>query len=164
MTKITRAGKIITIELPAEFDAQNVAAALEHQQWMRLKGGTIVLARPEPEPQLTDHERLICGSTAPIYPIPDGKRPVPVQRVQPVPDRESHDPSCLVQHIGAGFRDISYERCYAKMVSVGFVLMRSPKGEDNKHWEIWYLPGMFFLTGELKGEKDRQKLVKWLFN
>jgi len=164
MTTVARKGKTIILEFPEEFDAQNVAAALEHQQWMRLKGGNIVLAREEPEPKMTDHERLVNGSSAPIYPIPDGKNPAPVQRSPAVPDRETHDPSCFVQHIGAGLRDTAYARSYARMVSVGFILLRSPRGLDNKYWEVWYLPGMFFLKGELAGEKDRQKLVRWLFN
>lgn len=161
MTKLTMVGKTLHLEAENETDASHVHAALSHGQWVRMAKGTIQIADVGPEPLLTDHERLIAGATAPCFPIPDGKNPTHAQRAKA---RDGDLDNCYVQHIGAGIRDSTYERMYKRMVSVGFILLRSAKGPDNKHWEIWYLPGLWFLTGELKGEKDRQKIVRWLFH
>lgn len=161
MTKLTMVGKTLHLEAENETDASHVHAALSHGQWVRMAKGTIQIADVGPEPQLTDHERLINGSCAPCFPVPDDKEVRPVQRAK---GNEGDLESCYVQHIGAGCRDRTYEQLYKRMVSVGFILLRSAKGTDNKHWEIWYLPGLWALTGELKGEKDRKKLVRWLFD
>lgn len=161
MTKLTMTKRTISLECENETDAAHVHAALTSKQWVRMVNGGIQIADMGPEPQMSDHERLIAGSCAPCFPIPDGKTPVPVQRTK-APEHERYLPECYVQHIGAGFRKEFYAKAFKLMVSIGFVVLRSPKGPDGKHWEIWYLYGMSALTGPLKGA-DRQTLVKWLY-
>jgi hypothetical protein len=39
------------------------------------------------------------------------------------------------------------------MSAIGFQQMRSPRGEDGKYWEVWYLPGAWAAEGQLKGKK-----------
>ncbi len=161
MAKVTRTKNVITLELDGEFEAQHMEVALKHRQWVSIRDSAVRIARSEPEPTVSDHDRLLGGGVAPIYPVVEGKQPVPVQMASH-PEYAWHDPSCIVQHIGAGGG--GYVNCYHRIVSVGFVLLRSPRGAEDRYWEMWYLPGMWALEGELKGEKDRQKLVRWLFD
>lgn len=161
MPRMTRTAKTITIELDSEIDAQHVQAALDSRQWVRMKDGNVVIARPDPEPTMSEHDRLVAGSAAPCFPPNDNARMT--LRMPAEPGKESWSPGCYVKHLGAYQRENHYERWYKLMISIGFSLLRSPRGPDNKIWEVWYLPGMFALEGQLKGA-DRQTLVKWLFH
>jgi len=160
-------GTTITIEADDETSAAHVMAALTTRQWIRMSNGGIQIADAQEEPKASDHNRLINGSVVSCFPIPDGKTAAPIQKAACDSDKEKYMPSCYVQHIGAGIRDGDYGRVYNLMISVGFNLLRSPKGPDGKHWEIWYLPGLWSLTGQLKDiskDKDaKEKLVKWLY-
>ena len=66
-------------------------------------------------------------------------------------DRKNSDnPSYFVQHI-TGYGG-EYNRRKDRMEAVGFECLRSRRGDDGKYWEIWYLPGAWAATGELKGK------------
>ena len=64
-------------------------------------------------------------------------------------DFQSQSASIMIQSLGA--YDPSKERWRreaAKLTSYGFVCMRSPRGEDGKYWEAWYLPSLYSAKGE----------------
>lgn len=42
-----------------------------------------------------------------------------------------------------------------KLTGFGFECLRSRRGSDGGYWEIWYLPGLWSASGELKDEVDR---------
>lgn len=160
-TKITCEKRTITLTFDDDFEVAQVHAALMHRQWVRLKGDTVQLADVEPEPKCSDHERLIAGAVAPCF-AQSERKPSPAQ-VQ-ADTGEWYSQGCYVQHIGAYMRERDYGRLYSLMVSVGFVLLRSPRGtDDNRYWEIWYLPSIALLKGPLE-KADRKTLVKWLFD
>jgi len=76
-------------------------------------------------------------------------------------DSEFHDPSIYVQHI-AGYHG-DYRKSANLMESVGFECLRSRRGKDGKYWEMWYLPGAWAATGDLK-DKTTDEIRQFLFN
>ena len=48
----------------------------------------------------------------------------------------------------------NYVREAEKLKSYGFVQLRSKRGEDGDYWEIWYLPGVWHVKGDLKRVVD----------
>ena len=46
----------------------------------------------------------------------------------------------------------------AALLSWGFEIMRSPRGEDGRYWEVFYLPGVWKLQGDMKGRNLTQTL------
>lgn len=160
MTTVSMAKKDILLHTDSEFSASHTMNALTTGQWVRVVKGGIQIADIGPDPKMSDHERLIAGAVAPCFTIPDGVKTSVVQRMPP---KDGEPDNCYVQHIGAGIPNRNYERLYNMMVSVGFILLRSPKSAEGEHWEIWYLPGLWALNEPLKGA-DRRKLVAWLFD
>lgn len=69
------------------------------------------------------------------------------------------DPSFFVQSI-YGYSD-NYEKKAKMLEEVGFECLRSRRGKDGKYWEIWYLPGIWRLKGELKGKKT-EDVIRFL--
>lgn len=83
--------------------------------------------------------------------------------------------SFYVQSITGYDGQVVYEERARRLHSAGFIRLRSShvKGEDKgKYWEIWYLPGLWHLRGELKrtieGLKSQaeklDRVREWLFS
>jgi hypothetical protein len=56
---------------------------------------------------------------------------------------------------GYNYSKENYERESKKLLSYGFIQMRSKRGNDGKFWEFWYLSGLWAVKGELKDVVDR---------
>jgi hypothetical protein len=111
---------------------------------------------------MSDYDRIVAGAAEPFYRIPDGKTQIKYKQ-QDI-DKDVYSPSCYVQHIGAGHgKYYNYAKLYERMKSVGFDILRSPRGKDDKIWEIWYLPGTWALEGELN-KNDKKQLIQWLID
>lgn len=54
---------------------------------------------------------------------------------------------------GYGCDQLEQTRRVALIRDVGFEQMRSPRGEDGKYWEVWYLAGAWAAQGRLKNAK-----------
>lgn len=158
--RLSRNQRVLSLTAEDDFAADQLHAALAHGQWVRLVHGGVQLADVHTEPTYTDHERLIQGAAAPCFPPADTTRPVQTATIEP--NHENGSPSCYVQHIGAYQKERDYAKLYQRMRSVGFNLLRSPRGPDGKMWEVWYLPGLWALNEPLKGA-SRRALVDWLF-
>lgn len=158
--KITRDGKTITIECPDTGAADHLEVALNHRQWIQFDGRGVRLAQTDEEPKVSDIDLLAAGRVSPCF-RPGGEPHMTVDK------RDRCDEqfwSCYVQHIGARFcrpYDQPYQVYFQRMVTAGFVLLRSPRDAENKYWEIWYLPGAWHLNGALKNI-TRKELTKWL--
>lgn len=44
------------------------------------------------------------------------------------------------------------------LLAWGFEIMRSPRGTDGRYWEVFYLPGVWKLQGDMKGKNLTQTL------
>ncbi|MFA6404725.1 MAG: hypothetical protein WCW03_01880 [Candidatus Paceibacterota bacterium] len=74
-------------------------------------------------------------------------------------------PSISIQHLcGYHYSEEGYQRNARTLESFGFECMRSRRGDDGRYWEIWYLPGLWAVEGELKkmvGKiRDRQNALE----
>lgn len=81
-------------------------------------------------------------------PVRDGGCPVNLK------DISEFGIGIYVQHLqGYGCEPEALKRKIDYMNSIGFACMRSPRGEDGKYWEAWYLPGDWAAQGEMKDQK-----------
>ena len=76
-----------------------------------------------------------------------------------------HFPSIIIQHLcGYGYTEKRYKQTAATLEDYGFACLRSRNGRDGKHWEVWFLPGLFMAEGELKvaihGKKTDETKMK----
>jgi hypothetical protein len=86
------------------------------------------------------------------------------------PDTRHDSPSFMVKHLcGYHYTHKGYLRNAQILESYGFVCMRSPRGNDGRFWETWYLPGAWAAKGKLKrmvenkqheGDKKQDHAVK----
>lgn len=51
---------------------------------------------------------------------------------------------------GYAYTPENYKFQSKKLISYGFIQMRSMRGSDGKYWEQWYLPGTWHADGDLK--------------
>jgi len=56
---------------------------------------------------------------------------------------------------GYDYTPENYIRESEKLLSYGFIQVRSKRGEDGGFWEMWYLPGVWCAKGDLKEVVDR---------
>lgn len=162
---VERDGKVITLTFGSLSDAEHVEVALTNRQWMQVVGRNVRLAREDEEPKMSDYDLLIAGHNAPIFRAKTpGTDPVQTLVTGNLAAACTDDKmwSCYVQHIGADSPH-GYEKCFKWMAEAGFTLLRSPRGADGKHWEVWYCPGSWALNDGLKG-CTRRELVKWLYD
>jgi len=62
---------------------------------------------------------------------------------------------------GYGVHETEMKRRVDAMNAAGFECMRSPRGQDGKYWEVWYLPGPWSAKGPIEGMK-MQDILEWL--
>lgn len=63
------------------------------------------------------------------------------------------EPSISIQHLcGYNYTPLNYKVEAEKFTRWGFHCLRSKRGDDGRFWEIWYLPGFWCATEELKDE------------
>jgi len=64
-------------------------------------------------------------------------------------------PSILIQSLcGYNFTPERYQKTAERLESFGFIQMRSRRGNDGRHWEVWYLPGLWASDGDLRDAID----------
>lgn len=68
-----------------------------------------------------------------------------------------------VHHITCYSGESVYEERAEKLTEAGFVRLRSEKGDDDKYWEVWYLPYLSHAKGPCKDMKE-QEIVRWLMH
>ena len=146
----------ITLKGTEEEIAALEKALLVGNSWVRrLPDNTIVEHSAYLTPQLTDDDDIKNHfQKVKSYFIDDSVKRL--NRKKKDKDCEHPDPSIYVQHI-AGYRD-DYRKSADLMESVGFECLRSRRGKDGKYWEVWYLPGMWFAKGQLKGKKTEDMI------
>jgi hypothetical protein len=71
--------------------------------------------------------------------------------------------SFYVQSIGGYGGEEQYNRNAPLFKQAGFIRLRSEKDEEGKHWEIWYLPGVWKAEGPLEG-KSYKEIKEWVFS
>jgi hypothetical protein len=55
---------------------------------------------------------------------------------------------------GYNYTQENYAQESEKLLSYGFIQTRSKRGEDGHYWELWYLPGVWCVKGDLKEVVD----------
>lgn len=80
-----------------------------------------------------------------------------------------HFPSFFLTGVGAGAKDLDEAR--GQVQCAGFEYMRSRRGEDNKFWEVWYLPGLYQADNKFKEALDEvpqsaklETAITWIIN
>ncbi len=86
-------------------------------------------------------------------------------------ERKGYSPSIHINYLcGYDWTELRYEAEGNKLRLFGFEIMRSPRGNDGRYWESWFLPGLWAAKGQFReaierspAEKDeRQKLDRAL--
>lgn len=168
-------GKLV-IENCSNEMADAIKAAILGVRWFAVDGSGAVVtadrmsALPDPvaEPfwgESWQHSKQCGDSVAAYETVEIGNRP------------DGYcSPHLTIQHLlGYGYDREDYRREALKLQSWGFHCMRSRRGNDGKYWEIWYLPGYFAATGDLRlfinaqrgtpakpDHKITEKVVDWL--
>lgn len=62
---------------------------------------------------------------------------------------------------GYGSDKAELERRVALMTEAGFSPMRSPRGEDGRYWEVWFLGGAYAAKGPVKGA-TLHEVLRWI--
>jgi hypothetical protein len=71
--------------------------------------------------------------------------------------------SLYVEHVcGYDYTPENYARAAARLSDLGLSCMRSPRGEDGRYWEHWFLPGLWAGKGQLEGCKSLEKAINVL--
>ena len=172
--KIEQNKNTITITFNDEFSASNLADAMTRKQWVNFKGEGNILKLGE-EPVLTDLDHIFNNTTCQNF-----QPNCELKQVSKEPDSERN--TFDVEHSAIYIQSISgysgnYEYKAKLLLGIGFEVLRSIKtpftystyvnGKLEKVtrqqcWEIWYLPGSWSATGELKG-KTNKEIVKWVW-
>jgi hypothetical protein len=135
---------------PAELDA--LQAALLGACWVKGEGGRLTrhdVHAPLPDP-IAD----------PFF--AEGWQGRDQSFLSPYKVREigepSWSPSLKISHLcGYGYTVEGYKREATKLERWGFSCMRSRRGHDGRHWEIWYLPFLEAAKSELKEAIEKAK-------
>ncbi len=118
------------------------------QYWMTVTDGKIVFSPArEPLPRPVEDEEM----------LPFWRRHKECQAVmhELVFDHEERNslPSFMIKHLcGHNYTPENYRLNAEILEGYGFVCMRSPRGEDGRFWEMWYLPGTWAAKGDLAVE------------
>lgn len=123
------------------------------QHWMTVRDGQLVFSptrEPLPSP-IEDTEML------PFWRRHDERQGLLKEMVFD-PEERYDSPSFMVKHLcGYHYTPESYQTNAKLLESYGFVCMRSPRGNDGRFWETWYLPGAWAAKGELKRMVDKKQ-------
>jgi hypothetical protein len=67
-----------------------------------------------------------------------------------------YSPHFTIQSLcGYDYTPDNYTREAEKLVSYGFIQVRSQRNQDGGYWELWYLPGIWCAKGDLKAVVDK---------
>lgn len=128
-------------------EVEVVQGSLHGCQWIRVIQGrveNIPVWKPPPLPAEDADLR-------PFWPQPKTGRPlVQNELFDPQELKQLFSCSISIQALcGYFFTPENYKIQSEKLVDWGFICLRSPRGEDGRYWEIWYLPGLWCTKGAL---------------
>lgn len=73
---------------------------------------------------------------------------------------KNSSPSIYIAHLcGYNYTPENYRRQSEILTGWGFICMRSPRDQEGRYWETWYLPGIWAAKGSLKKavQDDKKK-------
>ena len=131
-------------------EADQLLCALSGMSWFGVKDGRLeVHAKHLPLLDTTHDEKML-----PFW-REHANTQVQGELIEKVFEEMSDDvlyyPHFTIQSLcGYYYSPENYAYEAQKLLSYGFVQMRSKRAENGKYWEHWYLPGVFFAKGHLK--------------
>jgi len=112
--------------------------------------------QPLPDPHLMQHFTP-APSTVAKYTREKGVDP---EVVKSLDENDAFGISLYVEHIcGYNYTPENYASSSRSLEALGFVCMRSPRGDDGRYWETWFLPGLWSGKGRLAGVKTVEKAL-----
>ena len=124
---------------------EKVEGVVTGHQWMTTRNGELVFSPTrEPLPGPVEDESML-----PFWRRYDERQLVMKEFVF---DSKTHFalPSFMIKHLcGYDYTPENYRDNAALLTSYRFVCMRSPRGDDGRYDEIWYLPGAVLAKGGL---------------
>jgi hypothetical protein len=115
------------------------------------------------------HEALPEPGEDPLiapYWAPSGE-PKTLGYIAPDDEQAHHSPSIVIQHLcGYGWTPENYQKAANTLESWGLVCLRSRRGDDGRHWEIWLLH-FYAARGDLEAKirsmsgKEDPSIMNW---
>lgn len=138
----------VTISELVEKESEQVRGCLAGTVWLSVENGRVVThskLAPLPNP-IEDVEMQ------PFWSAPTKEEVTHLEQFtfEELDPRVTYSRHITIQSLcGYNYSKKNYENQAWLLKNYGFVQMRSPRGINGGFWEIWYLPGIHFASGDL---------------